>query len=769
MSDYNFSALTDLDFERLANDIIAKKENIHIEEFKTGKDAGIDGRLIDLNGRKLVVQAKHYWKSGFSALLKHCQKIESAKVKKLKPDRYIFVCSSELSPQNKDSILEVFEGVIKTPSDIFGLTEIDSFLRDPKNQNIVQKNYKLWLTSVPVLNIIQHSGTYSRSKFKLNEILSECSLYVHTKNHADALKKLQKSNCLVITGEPGVGKSTLAEQMCNYLAATDYQFIEVKKLSDAWDLISEDSKQVFYFDDFLGANYLDSIEHNEDSDVMNFINLVKKNNNKKFILTSRSSILTQGKIKSITFKTKNIESEEFLLNIDNLTKLEKAEILYNHIVYSKMDKNLSLQFFYDKKYRDVIEHKNFNPRLIKFITDFEQVKTLSETEYCSFIKSSLDNPEEIWKQAVTNQLKVPHRIIIYLVAINQSVKEDELEKYFERYFHRNFYENSTETAFSDAITLLTGSYLKRTIGNKAATFELINPSLGDYINPKLYKEPSLVSELLFIMWPDIHILTIKRFMFGNKNLLRKEQICERLLNKILEVGNYLKYHKLSNYLIPLLSSKSKQTDLRQYALINFIENLNDDGICSGDSLRVLYTLISSENILQKKLDWNEILLNSTMHASEHDDLKVLSDIINTFDNQDDDIGYPIELFEIKEAFETAVLEYWTHAFNNEIEYEITFEQDCNEEFNEDSIEEQIQEQLEASANYILMDYSFSISVSSNDLVGFIDIDTYLEQARSEYADLVADIPYENDDKDEIQDEDEWDEVDSIFNEDKLKY
>lgn len=402
MSDYNFSALTDLDFERLANDIVAKKENIHIEEFKTGKDAGIDGRLIDLNGKKLVVQAKHYWKSGFTTLLRDCRNTESAKVKKLNPDRYIFVCSSELSAQNKDSIIEVFGDYIKTPGDIFGLTEIDSFLRDPENQNIVQKNYKLWLTSVPVLKIIQNNGTYSRSKFKLDEILSECSLYVHTKNHASALKKLQQSNCLVITGEPGVGKSTLAEQICNYLVATNYEFIEIHNLSDAWQVISEDSKQVFYFDDFLGANYLDSIEKNEDSNVMNFIRRVKKDKNKKFILTSRSSILTQGKIKSIAFKTKNIESEEFLLNIDNLTKLEKAEILYNHIVYSEIDRKLSLQFFHGKKYRDVIEHKNFNPRLIKFITDFEQVKTLSEAEYCSFIKSSLDNPKEIWKQAVCN-------------------------------------------------------------------------------------------------------------------------------------------------------------------------------------------------------------------------------------------------------------------------------------------------------------------------------------------------------------------------------
>ncbi|KAB0300799.1 restriction endonuclease [Vibrio fortis] len=89
MTDYNFETLNDMEFEELANDLISKKLDVFVERFKPGKDLGVDGRFFTPDGGEAIIQSKHYLKSGYDALLRHCKKTEADKVRKLNPTRYI--------------------------------------------------------------------------------------------------------------------------------------------------------------------------------------------------------------------------------------------------------------------------------------------------------------------------------------------------------------------------------------------------------------------------------------------------------------------------------------------------------------------------------------------------------------------------------------------------------------------------------------------------------------------------------------------------------
>ncbi|WP_220459021.1 hypothetical protein, partial [Morganella morganii] len=53
--------------------------------------------------------------------------------------------------------------------------------------------------------------------------------------------------------------------------------------------------------------------------------------NKKMILTSRTNILNRAKNLSEIFNIEKIEKKEFEINVSDLTDIEKAEILYNHV------------------------------------------------------------------------------------------------------------------------------------------------------------------------------------------------------------------------------------------------------------------------------------------------------------------------------------------------------------------------------------------------------------------------------------------------------
>ncbi|HHO2115021.1 TPA: hypothetical protein ACRUFK_001740, partial [Aeromonas hydrophila] len=77
--------------------------------------------------------------------------------------------------------------------------------------------------------------------------------------------------------------------------------------------------------------FLLALDSHQDSHVINFIKRIERDKKKRFILTSRSNILNQGKRLSDLFDIKNVNRNEYELSISSLTDIDKAKILYNHI------------------------------------------------------------------------------------------------------------------------------------------------------------------------------------------------------------------------------------------------------------------------------------------------------------------------------------------------------------------------------------------------------------------------------------------------------
>jgi len=108
MAEYDFSALTDKEFEELVRDLLSKDLGISLRTFKKGKDKGIDIRYSSPhNINKVVVQAKHNTETGFKGLVNDLKK-EIPKVAKLSPGRYIIATSVKLLPQYENEIVKLF-------------------------------------------------------------------------------------------------------------------------------------------------------------------------------------------------------------------------------------------------------------------------------------------------------------------------------------------------------------------------------------------------------------------------------------------------------------------------------------------------------------------------------------------------------------------------------------------------------------------------------------------------------------------------------------
>mgnify|MGYP000409035895 CR=1 FL=1 len=139
---------------------------------------------------------------------------------------------------------KIFQPYIEREDDIFGYDDLNDFLIKNENQDIVEQNLKLWITSTIVLDLIYNNAIKGRSESTVRDIQANTYKYAITENHKKGLKILNNSNVVILTGEPGIGKTTLADNLALYFVAKGFEFCDIEEnISEAESLFREKEKQ----------------------------------------------------------------------------------------------------------------------------------------------------------------------------------------------------------------------------------------------------------------------------------------------------------------------------------------------------------------------------------------------------------------------------------------------------------------------------------------------------------------------------------------------
>ena len=499
MPDYDFKSLSPIDFEALVRDLVQAEHKILLESFKVGKDQGIDFRYSSNKTGTLVVQCKHYADSSFQQLLRSLKTHEVEKATKLNPQRYILATSLGLTPKQKEDLLGLFSPLIKSPTDVLGREDLNNFLG--RHQQIERLHFKLWFLSTTVFEEMFQARLKNLSREALARIQADAKYYVQNDSFNEAIEILESHNFVIISGIPGIGKTTLAEMLLLRYVSQGYDVVKIESdISEARQVDYVNHKRVFYYDDFLGqASFAEKLKKNEDQSLLDFMETIRKSKVSKLILTTREYILNQARLVYEKLNRATLKRETCIVDLSKYTRLIRAQILFNHLYFCDLPVEYKKVLLKGKNYLKVIDHQNYSPRIIDLMTDCSRLTDIAPTQYLELFLSNLDNPLELWRHAFEQQLSMPAKsLLLVLTTIPREVFLDDLKKAFISYqklVTSEYNQTSSPSDFTRALKELEGNFTHTYQSGESTIIRFHNPSVRDFLEQYFEEESEFVRAL----------------------------------------------------------------------------------------------------------------------------------------------------------------------------------------------------------------------------------------------------------------------------------
>lgn len=646
---YNLDVLSPLEFEKLSRDFISKKLSMEFKIFKPGRDSGIDLRNKE-NG--IICQCKHIQK--FSDLKSNLKK-EVEKLPNIKDlKKYYLIVSAKLTPANENAIIEMFDKYITSSEQIISYNEIEQFLDDDKNIAILKKNSKLWLTSYKIIEMFEQKYIDFEISNLLKHITTNMDYFVETGIFKECYEKLNNDRLLIISGSPGVGKTINSNMLVAKMIACN-PALKLKTIlgSNYKELIqsfNKDDYEIIILDDFLGQSYLEK-NNDEINEIISIIEYAKGNPKKYLILNSRLNVLSDVKIKNEKFSRilDLLDNNNYMIDMDNITLLEKAEILFNLHYFNKVPvsfyEELKKDYFWEPRYEAIITNNNYNTRIVEYCVLNYKKDNITFDKYFDYIMENLKNPRQVWHKQF---LQLTNEEISYLhsmYSINTTnVSRHVLKECYENIIKKRGFD-AEKNNFNNITERLSDNIITQKIIDQNYVMNTINPSVNDYImnnlKDNLVELEKMADECIYIEQfinlvnlntsllqnIDIDILNLKSFNneFDNKllYLIEKYNWCNtnvrdyflNVLNnynssqssiilRILSSNKLVEFYELKKYVLDVNYIKKLLNDSDNYYIKNFIEYLDDLISDSNEDMNEFLNNIYSEftPIIESKIE-----------------------------------------------------------------------------------------------------------------------------------------------------------------------
>lgn len=588
---YQYGNLSDFEFELLCRDIMERKLGCPLRCFAPGRDGGVDITETKLSGKHMV-QVKHYIDSPYRTLLSSLKR-ELPKVKQKQPEHYYVCCAKQLTAQNISEIYQLFSDYMDDAEAVVDLMQIDNFLHKKENADILERHYKLWLESTSVLEQLGNQDIAIDCDAFFYQIEKEQKLFVKTKYYEEGRQILENEHMLMLLGDPGVGKTMLTKMLALAFVAEGYRirYTTNGELSDLKRALSADRKrkELIVLDDCLGQHYF-KMQETKENELLALVKYIMHNPNKLLIMNSRVTIFHEARERSCDFRyfmdDENIKIRK--LEMNGLDEEEKGWIFYNHLYFSGIPEEYYQNISKDRRYRTIVRHPNYTPRLVEFVTKKKNYEQVAPDCYATFIMDCLRNPTELWKDEFTRKLGAEDRALLLTLysLTDTSVEEPVLVRAFLKRLSGLEGMDTTRNLYEEALRRLTDSMVQLMEQNGRKRIGVCNPSINDFLKNYIRENPMEQANMPAYATEYVQL----------------ERICPDRVEEFVRNGQIYQYHfsMLEEMRGKILGAICNR-EIRDICHTEFVQAfLKEPGSCYTDkgdkSVEILFAL------LQEKMD-----------------------------------------------------------------------------------------------------------------------------------------------------------------------
>jgi hypothetical protein len=374
-------------FQQLCLTICREVLGQTVESFLDTNDGGRDGAFAGtwkptegqcLEGR-FVIQCKFSNRIGYS-LRPSDMTEEFSKVEKLISqglcDVYVLLTNAGISGRTDAVIKAELKNVGIKDVVIFGSSWIDQQICENKRlRMLVPRVYGLG-----DLSQILDERAYAQARAVLESMREDLAKVVITDSYRNAVRALDEHGFVLLIGEPAAGKTTIASMLA--MAAADKWKSSVLKLADPAKVVErwnvDESSQFFWIDDAFGVTQYESpLVHGWNHSMVQVKTMLRQGC--KIVMTSRDYIYNRARreLKESAFPL--LCESQVVIDVHDLTDLEKQQILYNHLKLGKQPVTFRTGIKPHLEY--MATHSRFIPETARRIADPLFTKDLYLGEY----------------------------------------------------------------------------------------------------------------------------------------------------------------------------------------------------------------------------------------------------------------------------------------------------------------------------------------------------------------------------------------------------